>query len=253
MSIFNYRTVTVPVPSLKKMIGLRWFEREKKSRRWEARFKWGQVTGGVGFSAGLCLFEEYYSLHLHLIWPNIFIRLGFLQRWHREPEDMMEKWGFSFFEDSIHLNWGRRTKIVHLPWEWQVQRQSYLLADQTWAHERRGEYGKFKSGHERYEHFRKIREQSWRVTLPYTYTLRSGEIQHRQATISVREWDVRRKWTRWTRFGARITRDIDVSFSDEVGERTGSWKGGTIGCSYAINPGETPEQSLRRMERERKF
>jgi len=44
-----------------------------------------------------------------------------------------------------------------------------------------------------------------------------------------------------------------VKFSDEVGERTGSWKGGVIGTGSEMRPGESPEQCLRRMERERKF
>lgn len=48
-------------------------------------------------------------------------------------------------------------------------------------------------------------------------------------------------------------RAIDVQFSDEVGERTGSWKGGTIGCGYNMLPGESPLDTLRRMEAERKF
>lgn len=48
-------------------------------------------------------------------------------------------------------------------------------------------------------------------------------------------------------------RGIDVDFDGEVGERTGSWKGGTVGCSYESRPGETPVQTLRRMERERRF
>ena len=38
-----------------------------------------------------------------------------------------------------------------------------------------------------------------------------------------------------------------------VGERVNSWKGGTVGCSYSMLKGETPEQTLRRMEKEREF
>lgn len=45
----------------------------------------------------------------------------------------------------------------------------------------------------------------------------------------------------------------EVEFSDEVGERTGSWKGGTIGCSFDIQKGETAEQALKRMEKTREF
>ena len=35
--------------------------------------------------------------------------------------------------------------------------------------------------------------------------------------------------------------------SDEVGEETGSWKGGTIGCGYNLKPGETAEECFDRM------
>lgn len=46
---------------------------------------------------------------------------------------------------------------------------------------------------------------------------------------------------------------IDVQFDGEVGERSGSWKGGTVGCSYDKLPTEGIEQCLRRMEKEREF
>jgi hypothetical protein len=41
--------------------------------------------------------------------------------------------------------------------------------------------------------------------------------------------------------------------SKECGERKGSWKGGTLGCSYELLPNETPLDCLKRMEKERKF
>jgi len=48
-------------------------------------------------------------------------------------------------------------------------------------------------------------------------------------------------------------RTIAVEFNEEVGERTGSWKGGVLGCGYDMKPGETRLECLRRMERERRF
>lgn len=44
-----------------------------------------------------------------------------------------------------------------------------------------------------------------------------------------------------------------VEFDDEVGERTGSWKGGCTGCSYEWERNETMLSALRRMEATRKF
>ena len=91
-------------------------------------------------------------------------------------------------------------------------------------------------------------------SFPYSYTLKSGEIQNRTATVSV----TRRIWY-WRIFkklkiGPKIdSTTLDIEFDDEVGEMTGGWKGGAIGCSYEMKPGETTEQTLRRMEKERKF
>jgi len=44
---------------------------------------------------------------------------------------------------------------------------------------------------------------------------------------------------------------IDVSFDQEVGERAGSWKGGTIGCDTTCFRRD-PRDTIVRMERERK-
>ena len=57
----------------------------------------------------------------------------------------------------------------------------------------------------------------------------------------------------WTSLFSKKRRSIDIDFNDEVGEETGSWKGGCTGCGYTMLDGELPEQTLRRMEKERKF
>lgn len=87
-------------------------------------------------------------------------------------------------------------------------------------------------------------------THPYRYTLRSGKTQEITATCTVEK----RKWHRkWFPFLVMVKRIIDVKFSGEVGEESGSWKGGCLGCGYEFLPNETVEECLRRMERERKF
>ena len=90
-------------------------------------------------------------------------------------------------------------------------------------------------------------------THDYTYKLKSGEIQNRKATIYVsrREW--RMKWFMFLPKPAKVQIALEIEFDGEVGERTGSWKGGTIGCGYKMNPNESMLSALRRMELERKF
>ena len=86
-------------------------------------------------------------------------------------------------------------------------------------------------------------------THDYTYTLKSGEVQHRTATIYVK----RRTWTRFWYPWRMVRQSINVDFSGEVGGEASSWKGGTLGCGYDMNPGESALETLRRMERERTF
>jgi hypothetical protein len=99
---------------------------------------------------------------------------------------------------------------------------------------------------------RKSAEQSVSETYDYTYTLKSGEVQHRKATVYVDRMTWRARW--WPLVPiSKVQTCISVSFDDEVGEKSGSWKGGCTGCGYEMKLGETPMECLRRMERERKF
>lgn len=107
-------------------------------------------------------------------------------------------------------------KVVQMPWGWRHKKHEILTHPETH---------------------------------PFRYVLVRGVVQERRATIQVERRTWTRPWLPWK----QVSTYIDVSFNDEVGERSGSWKGGTIGCSYDMKPGETPLDTLRRMERERKF
>lgn len=132
-------------------------------------------------------------------------------------------YGFHLFGNGLHLHWGKKHgkrsdpfTIVKMPWQWRHREHKVLTEPASY---------------------------------PYTYTLRSGQVQERTATIT----EETRLWTRpWLPY-RRLSRDISITFSDEVGERSGSWKGGCIGCGYPMLEGETPLTALRRMEAERKF
>ena len=69
--------------------------------------------------------------------------------------------------------------------------------------------------------------------------------------VEEREW--RPKWLTWTGCFKKVHRYIEIEFKNEVGPDKGSWKGGVLGCSYDLLPGEDPMDCIKRMERERKF
>ena len=170
------------------------------------------------------------------------------------------EWGFYIYyhgflsETNLVICLGEKKKYIEFPWNLQWYRTSYLsktggesftLGIDAWEHEVKGKRKGF------YEN--KWKDVLWEHTYPYIYVLNSGEVQKRNATIRVVEREGRRKWLMWTSLFNEVTRSIDVQFDGEVGERTGSWKGGTVGCSYEMLKGETPYDTLKRMEKERKF
>lgn len=227
------------LPAVIRWIGGRFRDRDGHA---DYRMTWGElVFGRAGWACELALFHEHYSLHLHALRMKVFIRLGFLQRWHRDPFEIMESWGASCSDGVLHLHWGRHTKILYLPWRHWVQvAHDVRRADGSWApYVGSWEHDKEPDG--RHEE-----------TYPYRYVCESAEVQQVEATIHVERRIRKLKVLRWLPF-ARTSYAIDVQFSDEVGEGAGSWKGGTVGCGYELRPNETPRECLRRMERTRKF
>lgn len=150
------------------------------------------------------------------------------------------RYGIYKLYSSVTVEWGRFRKTFDLPWDYRFIRCDTRRADGTWA----------------------TRVQSYDVGEPdnreiqvfdYQYTLKSGEVQHRKATCHIERREWRQRWLKWTSLFAKIRTDLEVEFNGEVGEESGSWKGGCIGCGISMLRGETMEQALRRMESTRKF
>jgi hypothetical protein len=144
-------------------------------------------------------------------------------------------------EFGLTLHWGHRRWSTDWPWDWHTLAYEHQLADGSWVEvlTRLG--------------FDGVKTEPYTEVYSYEYHLKRGEVQKRAATVSKRRHVIcyrafkRLGWPRW------IKESIEVQFDDEVGERSGSWKGGTIGCGYDLRKGETMLAALRRMERERKF
>ena len=102
----------------------------------------------------------------------------------------------------------------------------------------------------------KYKDKLYSETHPYKYITTSNEIQECTATITVEEREWRWSWFRyikWIKFMKKIKKDINVEFSEDIGEKKGSWKGGVTGTNFKMLPNETPYEALKRMEKTRKF
>ena len=244
------------------------------------RFKWGEFVPEFGLGLWIASDDEERNgnlLEIHLLWGKFFLNIPKILRsrtervyanWDVETikrlgRDWYEKkterqYGFSLFEGSVHIYYGVQpgqwiskdpknsdhVKIISNPLKYTFVRRTFLYSNgKVFFHEPKG-----RTDWEQRES--KLKEIS--ETHDYHYLiLPKGEVQNRKATIYGEEMEWRR--IKWLPLFRKIRRTIEISFDDEVGERSGSWKGGTIGCSWEWLKGETMLQSLRRMERERRF
>ena len=208
-------------------------------------FLWGYFAPKFGLELMLHRggdFNQRYAISWCFIWGQFHVRLPIKTR---IPESCSTpSYGICIFSDAFWIylggkmnDWGQcdsRWITWDLPFfsmvfDW----HKVQLADGSWA-----------------EYSWKSDVEPYKETHPYTYTLRSGEIQEREATCFVEERQWHRKWLPFLKMNSRC---ISVEFSDEVGERTGSWKGGCIGCGYEMLEDESILDCLSRMEKERKF
>ena len=80
----------------------------------------------------------------------------------------------------------------------------------------------------------------------FTYTTRYGDMQ--TATLTAYRERVREvfHWLRWLPFAGLDGDGLIIEFTEEMGSERDSWKGGVIGTSQTMLPGETVAQSIDR-------
>lgn len=176
-------------------------------------------------------------LNISLGFAQALIPLGISKRLYQVGEK--PSWGFDFSREfGIVLTWGNRRKHRNWPFHTFTLRYEMEEEDGVWRSVRGRGYAS---------------KQPKAETHPYTYVLKNGEVQQRDATIHRTRHVLARQILHRLGWPKRTLHHIEVEFSNEIGERSGSWKGGCTGCSYRMQPGEAPIDTLRRMERERKF
>jgi hypothetical protein len=163
-------------------------------------------------------------------------------------EEYAREFGFTYwFDGAIHVHYGAQThssdtdqsKVFDLPWaNWRFVRMSYYdLAGNHWWTEPKGmPWG------ERYEREKQCPSAS------FAFTDFDGEKLTARTHIEEREWLFGTGIFKWLSLFRKpmIRRSLNIEFSGETGARKGSWKGGTIGTSIDMLPGELHESAFRR-------
>lgn len=182
-------------------------------------------------------------------WGDLYINLPFKVK-RSCPHGQSTRYGYYFYKgENVHFSmwfvYGHKSKVIRMPIEYEWVRTSTLRKDGTWEHET--------ERNRKYFYEDKWKDIIQYNTYDYKYTLKDGTVQNVKATIKTEEREWRMIWLKWTSKFNMVRRSIDITFNQEIGEGTGSWKGGVIGCGAKLLEGETPLECLRRMEEKRKF
>jgi hypothetical protein len=232
----------------KELLRVEWlFGRNVTDFHAAVTFGYGDSDGGILFHLGIP-----WLFALYLVIPNVW-RI-------RESKTGIAIHNTSFWiypfadqNESRHDHpWWKKSYCFEFPWSYKHHLTEILehkanlpgLAATIWNDKEKAFLDSYDA--------RKAAEKSVSETYDYTYTLKSGEVQHRKATVHVDRMTWRMRGWPLLPFD-KVQTCICVSFDGEVGEGTGSYKGGTIGCGWHMLPSETPLETLRRMERDRTF
>lgn len=126
-----------------------------------------------------------------------------------------------------------------LPWtDWRFVRHSLYdnAGNHFWTEGRR----------ERWEVQRAVKDIC--PTVKFEFDDFDGKRIQAITRIEEREWHFGNGSFKWLSLFRKpmIKRSLDIDFSEEVGPEKGSWKGGTIGHSITMLPGELHEAAFRR-------
>jgi len=232
--------------------------------KWENRFTWGEFVWHPKikhWDLSLRLTDTHEELHDMIIFKPficsfyVYFPTKFCVRNNWSSED--KHYGFYIYESlgrfiDIVLEWGRWSKRIEMPWNYKHESTELLTHDGKvclYKETRNNKLRHDNSPDSNWDIQDKLRELVGKK-YPFKYKLKRGETQDRIATVYVSRMTWKMKWLPWVK---KIRTSIDIKFSDEVGEETGSWKGGCIGCGYDMLSNETAEQCLKRMEKERIF
>ena len=178
-------------------------------------------------------------------------RLGRDWYWHIDSRE----YGFSIAEGALHLHFGRQSgdssteknRCYFFPWkEWRHVRHSFYGLQGEHVTTLPDSSKPCDDGLKKWERDEAIREAT--PTAAFEFDDFDGERITATTRIEEREWKFGTGWFKWLSLfrKPKISRSLDLHFSSEVGDRKGSWKGGTVGHSIEMLPGELHEQAFRR-------
>lgn len=227
----------------------------------------GYISSGIVLSSGYREEHQPYlrfsfkGHHLLIEMPKFLIKPW--REWKKSYRDDGEMWyedwnrqyGFSIADNYLHYYYGPSThdsQTDHagckvFPWKdlRYIGTRYYDLEGNLWY------FSPAFRGFDR----NPLIEQT--PTAKFNFLDYDGEELIATTRIEEWEWEHGSGWFSWLKYFKKnkIRRSLDIQFSGETGPRKGSWKGGTLGHSIDMKPGEDHAQAFHRycLENNMKF
>lgn len=208
----------------------------------------------------ICLFRHSWWLSIpELIKPKT--KWVDTSEWSKDSKgywDYIQRiYGFTFTEDSLHVHYGIQpgswsstdkknsdhTKVFFYSWQARERECIVFMNDKGIVIET---YSDDPDGRINFKRLEAARENA-----PiFKFTFNDFDNEEITATCRIEKSIYRRgkglfKWLQYCTY-PEICKNLDISFSKETGYEKGSWKGGTIGHSIAMHPGETALEAFTR-------
>jgi hypothetical protein len=193
--------------------------------------------------------------------PEVIARLGRDWYWKVDPRE----YGISYWDGFLQIHYGicpgdssrDQNWCKHLPWtQWRhVRRSLYDLQGrhfwseldvETRLYQRASTLGRHDLWRERRELIDKWVGMC--PTMKFKFRDFDGEEIEATTRLEQREWRFGRGWFEWLSWfrHPKIIGSLCLEFASETGRRKGSWKGGTLGNSITMQPGELHEAAFKR-------
>ena len=169
-------------------------------------------------------------------------------------DEHANEYGFTASEGALHVYYGPQTGdsqtqkslCKFIPWQqWRFIRQSWYGSDGQHLH----------TLWETSSRVVRRAQSDWRYEFEKTLEKTSFQIKDYDGTLVVvdtnieeREWRFGEGWFKWLSWFRKpmIRRSLNLAFRQEIGTQKGSWKGGLMGTSIEMMPGELHESAMRR-------
>jgi hypothetical protein len=196
------------------------------------------------------IIPAFKEKHTAAYWPaETIARMG--RDWYHEIHP--REYGFCVSDGHLSVYYGRQTNDSR-----STQRRGWFLPWRQWRHVRYSLYDR--AGELFWERRQKSdirgmqaftdQYEAKKACPSASFLIRDydGQVISARTVIDEREWRFGEGSFRWLSLfrAPKIRRSLEIEFSSEVGREKGSWKGGLVGTSIDMLPGELHEAAMRR-------